>query len=282
MTEVLTGKPFILRDGRALVNWVRPQHFTGRIRAPPMGFERDRRTLVIVAEDGTQARCRRAHGVPVGVGVPRIRCGGCRQPRRRRIDRTRDERSSRQSTIDGPEADRRLASRIRIRTGDVWQAGETLGGGGPSNVTEGAECIVVARSAQSRARDVAFVRDGGPSPTLHLDDGVIGYVASVRDSTPSGAIGANSRFAGSRAAPGCGICAERLVAADGTVLGSNDLAWDSKSTVARSGLGAANGCGHRAGQSSDLAAGFGAVFVGTHGCSAPRGCSSAVFRANSS
>jgi len=96
-------KPFILRDGRALVNWVRPQHFYRPNPRTAMGLSADRRTLVIVAADG------RRPVSPGSRGSSWCRCSAnsmWRMPSTSTaaIDRTRDETViSPIKPSDGPE-----------------------------------------------------------------------------------------------------------------------------------------------------------------------------------
>lgn len=268
MTEVLSGKPFILRDGRALVNWVRPQHFYRPNPRTAIGLSADRRTLVIIAADG------RRRGVPGLNGFQLVNV-------------FREFNVSDAVNLDGGGStalvmNGRLANQpsdgserivvshlgIRARGGDVWQAAEILGGGSAANVNEGESATIwlearnLGRSTWHADRD-----DGAPSPTFEIDDGVVGYVASVAHSTPPGGVGRFAiqwlaRGAGSRRLHG------RLVAPDGALLGRSDLAWEL--TVHRDprvpplepqrvmAIARAN--------QAIVPAGFGAVFVGTHGC----------------
>ena len=50
--EVLTGKPWLMRDGRAELNWQRPQRLYRSNPRSAAGLTADRRTLVLMAADG--------------------------------------------------------------------------------------------------------------------------------------------------------------------------------------------------------------------------------------
>ena len=52
MTEVVTGKPWLVRDGVLQGGWIRPRHIHGRHPRTAVGLTRDRRTLIIVVADG--------------------------------------------------------------------------------------------------------------------------------------------------------------------------------------------------------------------------------------
>jgi len=117
------------------------------------------------------------------------------------------------------------------------------------------------------------LRDGGPSPTLISMTG-IGYVAKLcANSTPSGAIGRfEIRWARARHRD-AGILRGTLVAADGTVLGATISRGNSKfhRGAARPPSSRNGWWPSRRANQATLPAGFGAVFVRTHGCSAPPG-----------
>jgi hypothetical protein len=55
MTEVVAGKPWLVREGVALTGWPAPAHIRSRHPRSAVGLSRDRRTLFLVVADGRRA-----------------------------------------------------------------------------------------------------------------------------------------------------------------------------------------------------------------------------------
>lgn len=52
MTDVVSGKPWLVRDGVLQGGWIRPRHIHGRHPRTAVGLTRDRKTLLILVADG--------------------------------------------------------------------------------------------------------------------------------------------------------------------------------------------------------------------------------------
>src|SRR5687768_3743981 len=52
MTDVVTGKPWLVRDGVVQSGWYEPRHIEGHHPRTAVGLSRDRRTLYLVVADG--------------------------------------------------------------------------------------------------------------------------------------------------------------------------------------------------------------------------------------
>jgi hypothetical protein len=55
MTDVITGKPWVVRHGVAQGGWLEPRHIEGHHPRTAVGLSQDRRTLFIVVADGRRA-----------------------------------------------------------------------------------------------------------------------------------------------------------------------------------------------------------------------------------
>ncbi len=55
MREVVSGKPWLVRDGVALTGWLAPGHIGGRHPRTAAGLSRDRKTLILLVADGRKA-----------------------------------------------------------------------------------------------------------------------------------------------------------------------------------------------------------------------------------
>lgn len=52
MSNIVSGKPWLVRDGVALTGWLSPQHIASRHPRTAVGLSRDRKTLVLIIADG--------------------------------------------------------------------------------------------------------------------------------------------------------------------------------------------------------------------------------------
>lgn len=62
MTDVVSGKPWLVRDGVVQGGWVAPGHIEGHHPRTAIGLSRDRRTLFVVVADGRQRGARGLDG----------------------------------------------------------------------------------------------------------------------------------------------------------------------------------------------------------------------------
>lgn len=187
--EVLSGKPWLLRDGRAPTAWVRPQHIYRPNPRTAVGLTGDRRTLVLLAADG------RRPGVPGLTGfqlVAALREFGV-------TDAVNlDGGGSTTMVVDGRIAnhpsdrvERSVMTHlgVRVRPGAVWWAGEVTARGSTQDngIGETRELWVEARN--TGRRPWRPVTEGGGSPVLELHDGATSYTASVDRVTNPGEVG---------------------------------------------------------------------------------------------
>jgi hypothetical protein len=155
---------------------------------------------------------------------------------------------------------------IRVHEGDLWHAAEIVGRGAAPSARAG-EMVPVWLEARNLGRAVWHAeRDGGGAPVLELDDGLVRYVASVRDTTPPGDV---ARFELNWLARGRGVrrLRARLVAPDGTVLDQGSLEWDV-AVERRDGPSVVPQRASAVAQATELVlpAGLGAVSVRAGGC----------------
>jgi hypothetical protein len=224
MTEVLSGKPFILRDGRVL-EWVRPRHMHQHHPRTALGVTPDRRTLVVLVANG------RRRGA---VGLTGAQMAAVFQEFGASDAVNLDGGGSTTLVIDGRLRNHPADGRenavvshlgIRIRDDARWYAAEITGRGGPAVVRQD-ENVSLWIEARNLGRAVWRAADeGGGGPVLEVDDGVVGYVAGVRETTPPGAV---ARFEVRWQARGAGMrhLRARLRAPDGALLHAGGLGWD--------------------------------------------------------
>lgn len=62
MTEVVTGKPWLVRDGIVQTGWDAPRHIWGHHPRTALGLSRDRKTLFLVVADGRRRGARGMSG----------------------------------------------------------------------------------------------------------------------------------------------------------------------------------------------------------------------------
>lgn len=169
VTEVFSGKPWLIRGGRALTNWARPQHVYRPNPRTAAGLTRDRRTLVLLAADG---RRRDAEGVTGFQMVEVLREFGAH-------DAVNLDGGGSTTLVLGGEVVNQLSDRreravithlgVRVTPGVVWYSGEVLP---PANVlaaTEGSAAILEF-SVRNTGRRPWKTQDGS-APVLELDDG---------------------------------------------------------------------------------------------------------------
>lgn len=267
MTEVWSGKPFLMREGRALTNWVRPQHLYRPNPRSAIGVTGDRRTLVMLAADG------RRRGVPGLTGFQMVRVfqefgvtdainldgGGS----------TTLVLGGRQVNRPSDGTQRNVVSHIgvRVRPDAVWYGAEITGQGAPARVRQDASARVWLEVRNLGRVTWQPEGAGTSSPVLELDDGVVSYVARVAEATAPGEVG---RFEIHWLARGAGMrhLRARLIAPDGTALASRPLTWDVRVERAPHARPPRPQRIVATGRASEvmLPAGLGALFFGTRGC----------------
>ncbi|MBI5516394.1 MAG: phosphodiester glycosidase family protein [Deltaproteobacteria bacterium] len=222
MTEVLTGKPWLLRGGRPTWNWTRPQHIYRPNPRSALGVTADRRTLVLVAADG------RRYGVP---GMTGFQLVSVLQEFGVSDAINLDGGGSTTLVMDGRIANR-VSDRqertvlshvgVRVLPGAVWYAAEVLSQRG-QRVGQRGEVLELQVEARTTGRRPWRPADqGGGSPRLELSDGAVGYTASVEAPTEPGQVG---RFIlrWQARAPGQRTLRARLLAPDGAPLSDRPL-----------------------------------------------------------
>ncbi len=224
MHDVITGKPWLIRDGRATLNWTRPQHVYRPNPRTVAGVTSDRRTLVLLAADG------RRPGVPGLTGFQLVRVlqeFGV-------TDAINLDGGGSTALVLGGRVRNRPSDRhervvmthlgVRIRDGGFWYAGEVIDHGG-TVATQSDEVVPLWVDVRNTGRRTwRPVTDGGGSPTLELSDGATAYTASVEHPTPPGSIG---RFVVRwlARAPGLRELHARLMTPDGEVLSDGVVAF---------------------------------------------------------
>ncbi len=220
MTEVLTGKPFLLRDGRA-PSWVRPQHLYRPNPRTAVGLTRDRHTLVMLVADGRTGRAAGLTGFQM-VEVLRafavtdaINLDGGGSTALVIAGRVRNRPS------DGRERPVISHLGIRVHEGAAWYAAQITDRGGPASVRAG-DVVQVWIEARNLGRSVW---SGVGTPVLELDDGLVRHVATVSQAASPGEVG---RFEIAWLARGHGArrLNARLVAPDGGVIEVGEIAWE--------------------------------------------------------
>ncbi|MEI8255825.1 MAG: phosphodiester glycosidase family protein [Deltaproteobacteria bacterium] len=229
MTEALTGKPFLLRDGRA-PNWVRPQHLYRPNPRTAVGLTRDRRTLVMLVADGRRGDAAGLTGFQMvavlrefavtdainldGGGSTALVMGGRVQNR----------------PSDGHERVVISHLGVRVHEGAEWYAAEVVDRSATA-VARAGELVGVWLDVRNLGRAAWHGPGEGPagsasgSPVLELDDGLVRHIATVRETASPGEVG---RFEVTWQARGRGLrhLRARLVAPDGTSVDLGPLVWD--------------------------------------------------------
>lgn len=214
VSEVLTGKPWLMRNGRAETNWQRPQHLYRSNPRSAAGVNADRSTLVLLAADGRRPGVEGLNGFQIVEAL-------------REFDVTDavnlDGGGSTALVLDGSVAnhpsDRNERSvvthlGVRLMPGARWYAGEIVARDTPSEAREGAETElhVDVRNTGRRAW-----RRGETAPSLELRDGATVLGATLATTVEPGATG---RFTLRWSARGVGAHAlsARVIAPDGATL----------------------------------------------------------------
>jgi hypothetical protein len=185
MANVLSGKPFLIRDGIPLTHWMRPQHLYRPNPRSVVGLTEDRHTLVMVLADG------RRHGVPGLTAFQVIAL-------LREFDVTDavnlDGGGSTELVMGGAIVNQPSDGRerivmshlgVRIRPGAQWDNASLEAYGSPNNVRPG-EIATVWLEVRNMGRRSWRA---GQSPVLTLDDGAIGYIATVPHEVAPGYVG---------------------------------------------------------------------------------------------
>lgn len=219
VTEVFSGKPWLIRGGRALTNWSRPQHVYRPNPRTAAGLTRDRHTLVLLAADG---RRRDAEGITGFQMVEVLREFGA-------YDAVNLDGGGSTTLVLGGEVANQLSDRreravithlgVRITPGAVWYAGEILP---PANVlaaTEGSAATLTF-SVRNTGRRPWKGQDVS-APVLELDDGegAGGCRATLEGAAGQGETGVfTARWTPRN--PGERALKLRLVAPDGALMGT--------------------------------------------------------------
>jgi len=114
---------------------------------------------------------------------------------------------------------------IRVHEGAAWHAAAIVDHGAAASARAG-DSVPVWLEARNLGRAVWHAEgDGGGSPVLELDDGLVAYIARVRETTAPGEV---ARFELNWLARGRGVrhLRARLRAPDGTLLDEETLGWD--------------------------------------------------------
>jgi len=223
ITEAFSGKPFLLRDGRDMPLWLRPQHVYRANPRTALGISRDRHTLILLVADGRRRGTPGLNGFELiallrefgahdavnldGGGSSEIVVGG----------RMRNRPSDR--------AERPSISQlgIRVSPGHVWHHADNVTVS-PSAAARAGDSVSLRVEAINRGR-IAWRAPGPPEPAvvLEVDDGL--SVARVRASRDASE-GEPARFEHRWTALGAGLrtLRARIVAPDGTVL-AGGLEW---------------------------------------------------------
>ena len=185
ITEAWSGKPWLMRDGQAPRNWVRPQHLYRPNPRTAAAISADHRTMILLSADG------RRPGVPGLTGfqmVDVLREFGAHDAIN--LDgggSTTLVMNSRVVNHPSDQHERAVITHlgIRVRRGAVWYAGQITGRGAPEAVTAGqpATLWVEARNTGRRAWT------GSEGPTVELTDGGRTWTARARGEVVPGAIG---------------------------------------------------------------------------------------------
>jgi hypothetical protein len=225
MTEVVSGKPFLMRDGRSLTNWSRPQHLYRPNPRTALGLTADRRTLIIVVADGRRRYVPGITGFQMvailremgasdainldGGGSTELVMGGRIQNR----------------PSDGTE--RLVLSHlgVRIRPDAVWNAAEVVARGVVARASDGDTVPAWLEVRNTGRHTWRSSEHGGDAPLLDLDDGAVAYVATVDRDTAPGDI---ARYEVTWMARGSGLrhLRARLLRHDGTSLLDHAVAWN--------------------------------------------------------
>ncbi len=225
ITEVLSGKPWLMRDGRATLDWVRPQHIYRPNPRTAVGITGDRRTLVMLAANG---RTRGIEGVTGFQMVEALREFGV-------TDAVNLDGGGSTTLVmnghivnrpsDGHERVVMTHLGIRVRSGAVWWAGEVVTQGGTDRARTGGTAEFWVDARNTGRRPWRPVSDGGGSPVFELHDGAVAYTASVDAVTEPGAVGRFTLRWQPRA-PGDRRLRARLVLPDGGLLVERPLSFD--------------------------------------------------------
>ena len=221
ITEAWSGKPWLMRDGQAPRNWVRPQHLYRPNPRTAAALTADHRTMILLSADGRRPGVQGLTGFQM-VDVLRefgahdainLDGGGSTTlvMNSRVVNRPSDHHERAVITHLG----------IRLRPGAAWYAGQITDRGAPLAVTAGqsAKVWVEARNTGRRAWS------GAEGPTVELTDGGRTWTARAADEVPPGGLG---RFEVSWVPRTFGNASlrARLVTPDGALLVDEPIRFD--------------------------------------------------------
>jgi hypothetical protein len=221
ITEAWSGKPWLMRDGQAPRNWVRPQHLYRPNPRTAAALTADHRTMILLSADG------RRPGVPGLTGF-------------QLVDVLREFGAYDAINLDGGGSttlvmNSRLVNRpsdhheravithlgIRLRPGAVWFAGQITARGAPEAVTAGhpATLWVEARNTGRR------VWAGAEGPSIELVDGGRTWTGRVHGDVAPGEVG-RFEVAWEPRAFGNASLRARLVTPEGALLVEEAIRFD--------------------------------------------------------
>lgn len=221
ITEAWSGKPWLMRDGRAPRNWVRPQHLYRPNPRTAAALTSDHRTMILLSADG------RRPGVPGLTGF-------------QMVDVLREFGAHDAINLDGGGSttlvmNSRVVNRpsdrheravithlgIRLRPGAVWYAGQITGRGAPGAVTVGQSATLWVEARNTGRR----VWSGAHGPTVELTDGGRVWTARASGDVPPGEVG-RFEVAWEPRSFGSASLRARLVAPEGGLLVDEPIRFD--------------------------------------------------------
>lgn len=221
ITEAWSGKPWLMRDGQAPRNWVRPQHLYRPNPRTAAALTADRGTMILLSADG------RRPGVPGLTGfqlVDVLREFGAHDAIN--LDGGGSTTLVMNSRVVNRPSDRHERAvithlGIRLRPGAAWYAGQITGQGSPASVTAGqpATLWVEARNTGRRAWS------GALGPTVELTDGGRTWTSRATGEVPPGGVG-RFEVAWEPRAFGHASLRARLVAPEGALLVEEPIRFD--------------------------------------------------------